>query len=156
MQPRDTVDFVEILPAQQIFTFASVFSLRPDRGYLWLQRICFRILRAIGAFHQTESVTYQRTVVSRRATMDAILRMKDVLAQLGNGGETLLVGPEEFKQITNSTPPQIRPFAFDLEYLRHAPPAPDGTPRRPTVLGMRICIIPWMKGMIVVPRDAGI
>ena len=84
MQPRDTVDFVEILPAQQIFTFASVFSLRPDRGYLWLQRICFRILRAIGAFHQTESVTYQRTVVSRRATMDAILRMKDVLAQLGN------------------------------------------------------------------------
>ncbi len=32
----------------------------------------------------------------------------------------------------------------------------DGTPRRPAVLGMRICVIPWMKGMIIVPRDAGI
>lgn len=156
MHPHDTVEFVEILPIHQPLTLTNAFSFRPDRGYLWLQRICFRILRAIGAFHQTESVTYQRTIVSRRATMDALIRMKDVLAQLGNGGETLLIGPDEFKQLTNSTAPQIRPFAFDLEYLRHTATGSDGTPRRPTVLGMRICIVPWMKGMIIVPKDAGI
>ena len=64
---------------------------------------------------------------------------KDLFGLLGNGGEVLLIGLNDFSELNEIT--LQREFSFYVDYRY-----------RDQILGLRIVIIPQMSGMIVLTK----
>lgn len=153
-QGHDKVNFVETEPVSCLRMHNDAFSLQPLMGYIWLQRVCFWILRWIGAFHATDWTTFRRVTVDRKTSLAELFRQQlHLRGQFREGGELLLVGSEDWMEILNEAPLWHSPMAFDGEYYISTLPSYDGTPRQQKNR-MRVCVLPWMRGMVVVPGSA--
>ena len=115
------------------------FCFRPDKKYHWLQKILFGILSKMGCRHVDIDVTFTRHVVQMEHIIDYLHRQEREIYELaGLKGARLLIGPAEYSEMTGN--PEILymlriPAIGQLEFL-----------------DLKITIIPWMKGMLVVPE----
>lgn len=148
----ESISFVETEPTHGCPRIHDdCFSFQPNRGWVLAQRLCFWFLRRIKCYHYTEYTTLRRIYVDRSASLDEIMRQQAHLyGSLGRGGELLLIGADDWTKIIGTQPLMFGPMTFDGDYF-----VPnywgDNTPQRRR---MRICVIPWMRGMVLVPREA--
>lgn len=157
---RDTVSFIETEPTFGcLHIHDNAFSYEPRRGWAWLQRLCFQFLAWRRCHHASEFVTYRRIDVQPRDFMTELFRQQANLTNvLGRGGELLLIGSDDWMEVLRqSNAPLYAPIAFDGEYyvprfrdIDSASRLSADRERRQ----MRVCVVPWMRGMVIVPREA--
>lgn len=156
---RDVISFVETEPTLGcLHIHDDAFSYQPHRGWAWLQRLCFRFLSWRQCHYASEFVTHRRMAINPRKFMSELFRQQTHLCNMfGQGGEILLIGSDDWRKVlTDSDAPLYRVIAFDGEY--YVPRFVDG-PLDMKRTGherkhMRVCIVPWMRGMVIVPYEA--
>lgn len=149
-----------MLASQQTVTWAKIeridtptialdlFKYRPDKGWRWLQRSAFALLRWIGAHHEPVISTFRRSAEQN----DELL--KSLLGQEGQWIEH--VHYEESAQIYMG--PDDYPDLVALAEFREMQAATFmGRIETSTRYGSKwhdipITVVPWMKGAIIVPR----
>lgn len=87
----------------------------------------------------TTRTEYKRiTIDSNRVLQLIIDQGHEVMRRLGRGGETVLIGGQQWLDLTGECNPAL--IALSIEY---------GSQNR--VLGMTVKVIPWMDGVLVLP-----
>lgn len=133
--------FVSSHRSHEVREVGDAYSVRHDRPALWLQRACAWVLGKLGAFYQYEHETVERRVIRPDDLMEAIYQQRqEVFEVLGRGGETLLIGPEEYGQL-------MKEVALN-SYVEFRADYRSG---RREVLGLTVKIVPWMSGVLVTP-----
>ena len=147
---QESIDFVQVRPgATSMICRNDRFALRPEVGWVWLQRLCLFFLRKIGAYAFDVEQTYDRMVVKPDRLLSGILTQKhELMLTYHREGERLLMGPEEFCRLQEDACPQKvwTPLDFTIPYRWY-----DRGEKR--VFGLNITVVPWMNGVLVLPRE---
>ena len=135
------IEFVTLKENRTPFDNAEAFQLRKDRPAQWLQKTCLFVLRKLRAFHVEELVTVDRRVINSGAFIDRLFNQrKDIEFHFNMKPNTLLIGAEDYAELMNE-PMAEQMFSFNSEY---------GFGRE--VFGMKVHVIPWMRGCLVLPN----
>ena len=137
---RYEVDFVATTETRLPTIVKDQFEFRKDKKYHRLQRVLFWILAKIDCCVRSEKVYFERHIIDSTNFMDNLFAQNGELVGIYSmEGKTLLIGPKEYSEMTGN--PEVRQvFEFPTEYYLNG-----------RVMGMSIKVIPWMKGMLVVP-----
>lgn len=141
---RSYVGYIETECHVDPFVDKERFEFRKDKKYHWLQKLCFFVLGKIGSYSIGEKFSYTSHSIDTLDLMENLYKQKRGILDLYNvKGERLLIGNDEYVKLTDNH--EVRHMIkFSGEYRGG----------HDEVLGMEITVIPWMSGMIVVPRDA--
>lgn len=133
------------------FTEPNAYCLTPMRGWVPLQRLVFWFLQKIGCNFINTRDDIKCVTFNPKDTMDAILKAHHDLIDLAHveKGE-ILIGGEDFNKFITQEADLLRPHTFIGPYAYG-----DGQGTR--ILDMKVTVIPWMKGVLVVParREVG-
>lgn len=134
----------------EVRQMADAFTFREDLGYHWLQRACLWILMRIGAHQKVTHIhySYKRVQIeSDRLVNYLVKQVYGVRAMLDTRRHLcVLMGPDEFHEIWGEVYECGDLLRFELE-------AAVGRNGEREIMGMKISIIPWMKGVLVVPAE---
>jgi len=141
-QNKCRVDFIEYCPHITVKINPTKFCYSPDVGWKWLQKICFFALQKLKAFSFVEEISYTRHTIRTDSFMENLIKQKRGLVDLYHyHGSRLLIGPDQFYALTGE--PDIRTMInFDAEYRFGL-----------TIHKMQVTIIPWMDGILVLPKE---
>ncbi|MFA6213514.1 MAG: hypothetical protein WC714_29020 [Candidatus Obscuribacterales bacterium] len=135
------IEFVALREFRKTFDKRDAFQLRTDRPALWLQKVCFFILKKLNAFYIGESVTIERHVLDGRTFIDRLFLQQEEIKQFFNmEPKKLLIGAEDYANLMQEVVATQR-FNFNAEY---------GYGR--TIMGLTVEVIPWMRGCLVMPN----
>ncbi len=140
---KDFVEFVECCETRSLVVEEDAFRYTPDRPARWLQRVCIWVLRKLHCHSYQETVAYNHHVLSFDKVFERVLRSKKELLQRNYREPYLLfIGSEDLAELMDSE--ELRSyFRFDVPYMRGQ-----------TFLNMEIHVIPWMKGVLGVPKKS--
>ena len=138
------ITVVEHQRLTEIREIKTQYELRPERGYVWIQRICVWLLGKIGAFANVPTTTIARHDVGKHGDtfVTLILRSKNaILGSFDRNPTECLIGPEEYATLMGEL---IHYGQFELEsrYFRQI----EGETR---VYGLKVRVIPWMRGILL-------
>lgn len=132
------------------------FELTPSAGWLWLQRLCFWVLRKIDARSKEWTESVRSVTVHYQGFMQALAAQRgEILSQYAIEGKYLLMGPMEFAEFSTTSVFLQAAVGFTI---------PDAVYRKETdgrcfpyktktiVIDLNVIVLPWMKGMLVVPE----
>ena len=138
------------------------FQYRAERQHRWLQKAALWVLRKLGCFAVTTTVSYQKKVLDIPTFMANICRQHaELCAFYQRNGDRLLLGPEEFSRLAETCfPERIPEFLFEGRYCLERPAPSLAGPNDyfgsccagVDILGLKVTVIPWMKGMLVIPK----
>ncbi len=146
MIQRERIDCVRLERLSEFRPMPDAFEYKPANGWALLQRLAIRVLRWRKCFACTEFVTYERHQIGRdgESFMQRLLEQQDNLLNLDRQPKRLLIGAEDYGRLM-SEEPSVSGFDFSATYYMG-----NGT-SRPTLCGLRVEVIPWMRGMLVMP-----
>jgi hypothetical protein len=138
---RNTVEFVEYKSVSMWVPRPDRFEYAPKRGWAWLQRIAIAFLRWRGCTSHDETTTYTRRVIDPSDVLNKICAQHEsLLRHFNREGERVLIGAETFAELMGGERMRSM-FTFAATYR-------DG----PQIMGMPITVVPWMTGVLVMPR----
>ena len=141
---EQAVQFVRYESNIEYGTLYDQFRLRPDCGWVWLQKLCFWILGRIGCFALTTKCEAVRIAFDGKTFMDNLIAQEREMVRLYHErGEHLLLGREEFSELVRMDVMMNHPTTFNAPY-RYTKQA-----NGEVSIGdyqMRVTVIPWMKG----------
>jgi len=148
------VQFQRIVRNTKTSYLPSTYEFRVDRKYHWLQKFALWILRKLrcNACHLEESVRYD--VVDTQNLMKNLIEQQQEIVNFCHrySGHVLLVGPGEFSDLCALN--VDHPLSIDLQYIWAEPDRNDyRLPPQYTRCALKVVVIPWMKGYLVVPED---
>jgi hypothetical protein len=134
------VEFVMYRDVQHLFLHSDVYAYRANGKLPWLQRLCFWVLEKLDAQWREHVVKTERVSFLPRDFMESLFRQKpEVAAMLGREPATLLIGAPDFEELMRQ--PEIHQYCnFHAIY---------GKDRR--LLDLKVQIVPWMRGLLVMP-----
>ena len=137
---RYEVDFVATTETRLPTIVKDQFEFRKDKKCHLLQKALFWVLVKLGCYVRGEEVSFKRHTIDPTNFMENLFAQDKELVDIYHmEGKTLLIGPKEYSEMTDN--PEVRQiFEFPTEYHYNG-----------RVMGMSIKVIPWMKGMLVVP-----
>lgn len=138
------ISVVEHLRLTEIREIKSQFELRPERGYVWIQRLCIWLLTKIGAYATGPMTTIARHDVGKEGDtfmMNLMRCQHAILGSFDRDPKEVLIGPEEYATLMHETV-HYAPFEFQSRFFRNE----DGQTK---VHGMRVRMIPWMRGILL-------
>jgi hypothetical protein len=111
-------------------------------GHKIVQKICFWVLGKIGCNALDETISIERTKINTDEFMLKLLEEgSDVLYNYHHRGEYLLLGPDDFNRLMDVNYKSGQMFHFNSQYHYGR-----------EMFGMKIVVIPWMSGIMVVPK----
>jgi hypothetical protein len=121
----------------------DTYAFRRDRGWVALQTFALWILRKLKCFAPVKDVCYTRCRIDSFDLLKALLaQQRDLLEFYHLRGERVLVGYDVYSELAQLT----QPVSLTLQY--HLSDA-----GKTTICGMKVTVIPWMRGMLVLPKD---
>jgi hypothetical protein len=142
-------EVIDVIRHERVSSFVEVkeaFEFREDRPAHWLQKLCVWTLRKLGAFHHSEVVTIERHVIGKngRRFIDRLFeQMRNLRDAFDREPSRLLIGADDYAELMQEATREY--FSFDAEYMRGG--------RHPKVCGLRVEVIPWMRGVLVMPNS---
>lgn len=125
---------------------ANTFSYNEKKGWAWLQRLCFRFLSWRGCQHERAVTSFTRRRIDPDMVVEALFKQKRTVTEmLGRGGEIVIIGSEDYAQMMRESE-LGSPLCFSANYDHAA-----GGHR--TAMGLRVVVVPWISGMVVLPRE---
>lgn len=143
---RDKVAIVSWLPRlMQVWEPIPTRLLLPGRP-AWLGRACFWLIKKIGGKFERRlpTIEYTELKLDLKRLADAILDSEDAVYRIWYEGlRYVLVGHQELLDLQKLEHGLLRlDFAFDF----------GGKGDRVSVLnGLHVILVPWMKGVVVLP-----
>lgn len=142
---RDNIQRIKVIEHKELRRLIEVkdaFEFRPERGHVLLQKICFWFLRKMGAYRVGESITVKTIQIDSDKFIDQLLRQRKSLFKFFNlDASRLLIGPDDFHSLMGEMQEHYL-FSFNAEYYRNG-----------ELFGIKVYVIPWMKGMLVLPNN---
>lgn len=136
------IEFVSLSNKRIRFDDTEAFQLRQDRPAIWIQKVCFFVLRKLRAFHVGERIEIERHRIDASTFMDRLFKQRYGIEQFFNMRPTrLLIGSEDYADIMREVAVNNM-FSFQAQY---------GYGRE--ILGMTVEVIPWMRGVLVMPPN---
>lgn len=116
------------------------YALKPKGKMVWLQKLCFWTLGKLKAQALLPHDYVERVVIEPLKVMDNIMAQKINLLNLGYPSKLeIFIGPE-----------MMDTFVMDnMDYITFT--APIGVNKE--IMGMDVTVVPWMEGVLVVPKD---
>jgi hypothetical protein len=126
------------------------FKLCTERGHVWLQRMAIWVLRRLGCNAITIRVEATRVTVNTDHFMSNLIAQdRELVSMYHQRGDRLLLGNEEFHKLVNCDILNNHPISFEAAY-RHT--VREGNEYSIGGFKMKVTVIPWMKGMLVLPK----
>lgn len=164
MSRQQVVEFVG-LKLHRAYLPTNAFEFFPKMRWgglighanVWLQRKAWAYLHSqavLKPFVQ-EQTTYKRYVIEPAVFAKAIyIQKREIHDHWLATGRTLLIGAEDYAELMCS--PEFvlhasHQFSFQVEAWRQPPQGKRGEWSEPTVFGLEVRVIPWMRGMVVMP-----
>jgi len=123
----------------------DAYEYRPNGRLPWLQRIIFWIACKLGAYHLSERVEVHAVEFSPETFMEALyFQRRSLFEHFNREPKYLLIGSEDFDELMH-TAVKDNLFSFDARYYC-------GTRSGPEIMGLKVCVVPWMKGCVVLPE----
>lgn len=120
------------------------FEFRKDRPARWLQRLLLWGLAKLGCHVESNSVTYVE--FRPNDVVEALSKQRNIAYELGRGDPMdVIMGCEDLFEILRVMPPMQ---AFHFDATRKVRDHHGGT----YVMGMRVTVVPYMRGVVVYPR----
>lgn len=117
------------------------YEYNPRKKFKLLQKLCFWIVHQIGCFSYDKTVSFTRHIVEPDRVVKYIHEQKVHLLDLYHyEGERILMGAKEYEKIVGDKE-VMRIVTFNGQY---------GFGQ--SILGLKITIIPWMSGILVLPK----
>lgn len=126
--------------------YISAYEYRKDRPLRWLQKICIFILGKLKCHYWGETVTLQEIEVNPKkfieiffseiSNIQSVFHMKPTRIIMGAKNYAELMSDKEF----------LNYFHFRTEYKYCI-----GGIRRTEIVGLKVEIVPWLDGIIVLP-----
>lgn len=141
------VNFVISDPLRTTFEAMDKFKLREDRPAVWLQKVLFWMLRKLRCYAMDESLTMRRYTLETRKFMEQLYQQHSHLMDYYHlRGERLLIGAKDFADLMNDKEliPYMVSFEGSYNYQDRG---------HQSIMGMKITIVPWMNGIIVLPKE---
>ncbi len=141
------MNVIQVLEQRRISSIVELkdrFELRPEKGWVWLQRLCFRALARIGAFAELETTKIKLHDVGRDGErfMTRVLRSRQaVQGSFEREPTQLLIGPKEYAELMEEILSAAE-FSFDAQYYRRI----NGVDQ---VYGLKVRMVPWMRGILL-------
>lgn len=135
---KQTITFLEEMPLPTLTNYILSYQVRKDRPLVWLQELCCWMMDKLGAYAQDRSIAYTYKVV------DISNLVKGIYTQLGMlecdyniRGKRVLIGSEDFTRLCNAPDARyhLTTYASDIKFG-----------------GLTVTVIPWMKGILVMPE----
>lgn len=140
---KDFVEFVEHHATHSLVFRPDAFRFNDKRPARWLQSVCFWVLQKLHCHDYQEEVAYSHHVIPFDRVFDKVLKNKEELLKRNYREPYLLfIGAEDLAELMDSDAMRSY-FQFDVPYMRGR-----------TFLNMEIHVIPWMKGVLAVPKKA--
>jgi hypothetical protein len=137
---KQIIEFIETEPLSVKYESEHTFQFRSDKGWKFIQRLCFWILDRIGAYKWVEEITYKRHTIDTGSFMEKLFRQMDELrGHFNRKPKRLLIGAIDFYQLMGGDPTEF-PFEFRSEYSLNN-----------QIYRLTVEIIPWMRGILVMP-----
>lgn len=137
---NQTIHYVHHEAHRSPMLMADLYQVRTDRPMVWLQKLCAKIMARLGAHHIGETVEVKRIDIEPAHFMERLFRQKRGIEDFfGHRPSRLLIGSDDYAELMATAPPEIR-IEFMGTYMHD---------RRP--FGLTVEIIPWMRGMVVMP-----
>lgn len=138
---------VEVINYDRVATtyeLKEAFEFRKDLKHHWLQKLCIKVLKKLGAYCLKENISYVRHVIDVDNMAKRVwVSRRAVIEHLARDPGTLLIGSADYAELMGS--PEMRSMmAFSGSF------AVDGR-NGPTLCGMKVVVVPWMSGMLPVP-----
>ena len=141
------IEFEQTIPQVKVTHSDTLFQLCKHKKHVWLQRIAIGILGKLGCNASIERASYRRQVFSPNDFISGILEQhREVLGLIPRVGKCkILIGAVDFEEATGAE--SVRSMlSFDCE-------ARIGQGSHVSIRGMRVTVIPWMKGVLVMPSN---
>lgn len=117
------------------------YEFRAKAKAPWLQKACFWILGKLGAYAVSNTVTVERHSIDGKEFLTRLQEQQDNLFDyFGHRPSQLLIGGGDFQKLMGEARYTSQVFELQSEYMA-----------RGSVYGLTVKIIPWMKGMVVMP-----
>lgn len=146
---KQTVAFIEPYSTFKTVTDSNAFAVREDRPYLWLQKACCWVLGKLGAYRRDTQTKIEYRTIDADNFMVRITKQHESVFELLNRRhlrpKKILIGAQDYAELMRETTVHY-PFAFNASYeivVR-------GVAR---IMGLEVQVIPWMRGVLVVPPD---
>lgn len=140
------ISFVNHVEKISFVDSSNTFSFRKDAKAHWLQKLCFAILRKLGAFHQMEMVTIERHTIDSSSFVERLFKQKEGIHKFFNKRpKVLLIGAKDYAELMQSKEFNQQ-FSFQAQYFY-------GNDRVVQIFGLEVKVIPWMSGVLVMPDD---
>lgn len=118
------------------------YTYSPTRGRVlkllqgWAWRFLFKTRAVAYAFDETTTV--HRHVLDSGVFLDRLFQQRaEVFDHWGKEPNKLIIGSDDYRVLMGSVPDFYFTFQVNL--------------RRPSFAGLEITVVPWMKGMVVLP-----
>lgn len=143
---RETIEVIRQERIPSVVELKDAFEFREDRPAHWLQRLCLWTLLKLGAFSHREVLTIERHLIGKNGKrfMDRLFeQMRNLQDGFDREPDHLLIGADDYAELMQEATREY--FHFDAEYMRGG--------RYPKVCGLRVEVIPWMRGVLVMPKS---
>lgn len=136
MRPAQTLTFVDQTTAPVLYVAPKWW----DRGRWWL-------VRKLGGGCPFDTVKITRIPIDGPKFMQRLFEQKRALFEtFGPEAHTLLIGAEDYRDLMSSPDSGPHAFGFDAEVAWG-----NGRGGR-TFYGLRVNVVPWLRGAVVMPR----
>ena len=143
---KQTISFIEPYTAFKTVTDSNAFAIREDRPHLWLQKACCWVMGKLGAYRRDTQTKIEYRTIDADSLITRIAKQRESVFELTNREpRELLIGAQDYAELMHETV-STHMFSFDAAYMQ-------GDHRNRTVMGLRVRVIPWMRGVLVVPND---
>lgn len=125
------------------------YRVRHDRRAVWLQRACCWILEKLRANDDEITVEIQQVELDGGKFIERIFKQSNSLREMfDREPKELLIGSEDYRELMGETMDQ--PFEFQANYAKHYQRRDMMYPET-IMFGLRVRVIPWMRGILVMP-----
>lgn len=138
---KQQVQFVERRRHTEFIVLKDRWEFNPKGRFQALQRWAWRFLQWRRSLRQAvdERATFTRHVIDSTDVLRRLLKQRKGLFDYGHEPRELLIGAEDFAELMGSVPFESAAM-FRAEYGREQ-----------QIMGLTIRVVPWMRGMVVMP-----
>ena len=143
---KQTISFIEPYTEFKTVTDNNAFAVREDRPHLWLQKACCWVLGKLEAYRQDTQTKIEYRTIDADSFMVRIAKQHSAVFELLNRRpKELLIGAQDYAELMHEADTNF-PFSFRASYAV-------GERGVAQIMGLKVRVIPWMRGVLVVPNE---
>ena len=122
----------------------SAYSFNRDRGFVWVQRLCFWVLGKLRcSYYDSAVVDVERHLIDPDRFIDRFFEAYDELdLRYGRRPRIIYIGSDDYAELMAADGMSM-PYSFRAEFMV-------GNNGHRSFHGISVEVIPWMSGVLVV------